>query len=310
MKITTLKTNLLVLTTTVLATLCSCESDNTEVTENINASNSVQTEKEITLSQEQLTALRRRAINPISDVVTEIKSEVDLELNGVVIDDYFIRYKQLNSWVAKDAEASSGKLWIRENRIAIPGGRRRDITVGLVTKGASDEALPPKLVNAIKTAIQRYNALNMRKLRFTTIVEGDFLEISNSGTDIKIYIGNTSGSAALAFFPFNGNPGNRMIIREGLSDDLSQAQLTVIAQHEFGHNLGLRHSDFRNRRSCPAGSKDRFVEPDSNSEPIPGTNASGTSTLSIMRACNPTIYNDFQADDRNSLRRAYNGDDF
>jgi hypothetical protein len=312
MKNTHLKTPLLVLMTTILIAMCSCDSNDTDMTENANTANLGETRKTVTLSKDQMSALRRRAIIPLENTVTEIVSTSDPIVNGIAVDDYFITYELLNDWIVKDAETSSAKLWIREERVSFPARGRRNLVIGLLTDTVdSEDALTSKQVNAVRTAVQRYNALNMEKLRYVTVMEGSLADLINGDADTIIepmdLLNSNRPQSALGFFPTRGNPGSRVLL-DPTTDNLNQNALTVIIQHELGHTLGLIHSDFRTRRSCQANQ--RFAESISNIEAIPGTNTTGTSTLSIMRACAPQAFNNFQADDRNSLRRAYGGSSF
>ncbi len=74
MKNTHLKTPLLVLMTTILIAMCSCDSNDTDITESTNTASLRETRKTITLSKDQISALQRRAIIPLENTVTEIVS--------------------------------------------------------------------------------------------------------------------------------------------------------------------------------------------------------------------------------------------
>ena len=54
-------------------------------------------------------------------------------------------------------------------------------------------------------------------------------------------------------FPSNGNPYNQFVFNsnsEATGFLNTEAKIDEIMCHEIGHNIGFRHTDYRNRSSC------------------------------------------------------------
>ena len=299
---TFLKKSFLLFASLLFIGLQSCEKEDldTEVTQA--ALESTYTVMDVELSKDQLAALQRNAVIPETNTVTQVKgNEGGVEFDGIYVHDLYIPYEQLNSWIESDVDNS--RLWITQDRVTFPAQGRRNLTIGLLTESVTGISLNGTQRNAAITAIQRYNALNMNKIRYTSIIQGDIFDVLAADTYIRV--GSTSNNAdGTASFPFSGNPG-RIITLNSRTATFDQNVLTLLVQHEMGHTLGLRHSDFTTRRSCGQSG-----ESSSGAEVIPGTDASGNITNSIMRACGFGIFGNFQSEDINSLRTAYGGTSF
>lgn len=294
------KNYFLVLTTLMLIGLQSCERDDLDteaIEEDVESSSYVLTEVE--LSKEQLAALEINGIIPETTMVTQVKGAIGdlIVYDGILIDDIYMPYKEINEIM--EAGTNNTRLRIRQSRVSFPTNGRRNLSIGIVTQG--EFGLNATQRNAVITAVQRYNALNMNKIRYTSIIEGSLSTAVSA--DTYFIVGSTNNNAdANTSFPFSGNPG-REVRFNPRTRTLSQSTLTLLAQHEMGHSLGLIHSDFRTRRSCGLNSS----ESTSGIELIPGTNSSGNFTTSIMRACGFDLFGNFQSEDINSLRTAYSG---
>jgi hypothetical protein len=98
--------------------------------------------------------------------------------------------------------------------------------------------------NALQSAVNRYNALNLR-LTFQKVATGAAAQITITGI---------SGTGAQAGLPSNGNPYPAISIGTGLQSCGANTAITVIA-HEIGHCIGFKHTDWFSLASCtPPGS--------------------------------------------------------
>ena len=95
-------------------------------------------------------------------------------------------------------------------------------------------------------------------------------------------------------------PGKRIDIDRS-SFNGTDDRLEQIFTHEIGHNLGLRHSDWNNRRSCGGGGESTAY----GAVHIAGT-PTGFDAKSVMNACIPDNGSgEFSYYDRVALRRLY-----
>lgn len=261
----------------------------------------------VTLTDEQRSAIESQSMYIDSNQVPEVSTVFrDKIYEGITVGDIFISYEELDKWVR--ANNSNSKLFIRESRVETNG--RRTLNIGIVTSG--NASVSPTIKNGAITAVQRYKSLNTVELdfTFTTGALGDLSDpdIIIFRDDNNSFIGDT-GFTAIAQFPSNGNPGGLIAINRDFADnpDFPQSVWTVLMQHEIGHAIGLRHSDFKNQISCGPFQDEGILA----SEQIPGSNATGKNRNSLMRACNIAFsISDFFPSDRTSIRRAYNGVDF
>jgi hypothetical protein len=139
---------------------------------------------------------------------------------------------------------------------------------------------------ATDAAIARYNALSL-KLTFQRVSSGG--EIDISGFDQEPY---PDGSILLGVSPQppsdSGNPGASVQINTNpyaLPGSANVGYVTSVIQHEMGHSIGFRHTDYATRSSC--GDYDPESDPGIGNVLIPGT-PSGFDNESLMLACNNT----------------------
>lgn len=96
--------------------------------------------------------------------------------------------------------------------------------------------------NAIRDAIREWNSITDCKVNLIYIPHSPFSQIN-----ILLQAGTLgSGICGLGSFPSGGNAGSTITIDLNETQLLDHAQLVFLLIHEFGHNLGLRHSDIVN----------------------------------------------------------------
>ncbi|WP_394972937.1 M57 family metalloprotease [uncultured Croceitalea sp.] len=261
----------------------------------------------------------------------------DLEPSGgYLIGDYFISNDEMDiysneleelisssknqSSTSKSVQASTQKAFASTARIKLPRKGKRTIKIGFNNLGPS--SLNNTILRGLQQAAQRYNNLNLNKIKFQVIPleERDGFRRLRLGK-IDTYVINDvdfsivpRGSFADAFarFPVNGNPG-RIIGFNPNAAAFTQQEAMILLMHEIGHTIGMAHSDFRTRRSCtgntvpfrnPLGDLAgvRFVD---GVRHIPGTDDTGNFTNSLMRACGFFAFNGFTGEDKRAFRRLY-----
>ena len=176
-------------------------------------------------------------------------------------------------------------------------GTTRVITVLVSNLGTA-------FVSGADLAISRYNALGLRMT---------FLRITSGTPDITILGFNQKargGSITLgsAGFPSAGNPYNT--IKMNTNDQAYGANPDVnyvgsVIQHEMGHCIGMRHTDYMNRSYSCGGTATNEGASTVGAVLIPGT-PSGPDAGSWMLACTgPTNPRTFNANDVVGLRFLY-----
>ena len=183
-------------------------------------------------------------------------------------------------------------------------------TTNLVTVGTTRvitvlvSNLGPAFVSGADLAISRYNALGLR-MTFQRVTSGT-PDITILGFNQKARGGSiTLGSAG---FPSAGNPYNT--IKMNTNDQAYGANPDVnyvgsVIQHEMGHCIGMRHTDYMDRSFSCGGTPTNEGASTIGAILIPGT-PSGPDAGSWMLACTgPTNPRTFNANDAIGLRALY-----
>lgn len=156
-------------------------------------------------------------------------------------------------------------------------------------------------VEATDIAIARYNALHLQ-LAFTRITTGTpdivISGINQPATNGTIMLGNSG-------FPANGKPYSSIILNTnrlafGLKADA--VYVGSVIQHEIGHCIGFRHTDFKDRGfscggySASESSSDAILIGGTPADPDPG---------SWMLACANGVDRSFNFNDLTALNFLY-----
>lgn len=110
-----------------------------------------------------------------------------------------------------------------------------------ISDSFSNSGLDKEWRDAINRAIQIWSSTES-SIRITLVNTSDY----------DILIGkyyNTLSSKVIAHgeFPRNGKPGSMIEINYSFNKTLSSSEKTFTMVHEFGHNLGFRHTDWRTK---------------------------------------------------------------
>jgi hypothetical protein len=244
--------------------------------------------------QEQRETVSQEVLNKIKNLGFSTEQVVARDGGYIVEGDIFLGPENLDDVSASPtlriAEVEQYRTYNLVTRLP------RTITISVSGLGSA-------YVQGTDLAIARYNAENLQ-IRFQRV---------SSGGDIRIegfYEGPSGGFITLgsAGFPTsNGNPYNR--IRMNTHPQAYGANPNVnyvgsVIQHEIGHCIGFRHTDYMNRAfSCGVGGNEGgTVSP--GAIRIPGT-PSGPDSGSWMLACSNGGNRTFNANDRIALNYLY-----
>lgn len=206
--------------------------------------------------------------------------------NGYIVEgDIFLTEKSLND-VANSTLLSIGKTeqYRTNNRVT---GLPRVITVSVTN-------LSQTFIDATDIAISRYNGLNLR-ITFQRVSSGGNINI------IGFYKGpnadNTITLGSAGFPDSNGNPYNEIQLNTYYYNNFFDVNLLASTiQHEIGHTIGLRHTDYTTRGSCPYANQGDEGQTDDGAIHIPGT-PYNTDTESLMLACSNGTDRSFNPND-------------
>jgi Dual-action HEIGH metallo-peptidase len=115
------------------------------------------------------------------------------------------------------------------------------------TISISGELLGNKMDASLDTMINRYNKLNLN-LKFRRVASDGYIKLYPKYD----FAGTTLASAG--FPDAEGNPYRSVLVNMNVLKSLSIQAWGVVMQHEVGHCIGFRHTDYMNRAySCGSG---------------------------------------------------------
>lgn len=165
--------------------------------------------------------------------------------------------------------------------------------------------LPAVYSTAVNTMISRYNALGLRITlqRATTGTTGNINVVGfNQGPSGGYITLGSSGFPTSSGQPFNQIRMNTNAAAYGTNPN--QLYLASVLQHEVGHCIGLRHTDYANRAYSCGGTAVNEGASNVGAILIPGT-PSGPNAGSYMLACSSGGNATFNANDIIALNYIY-----
>jgi hypothetical protein len=165
--------------------------------------------------------------------------------------------------------------------------------------------LPTVYATATANAVARYNALNLT-IKFQVVSSGGAIQIIgfNEGPSGGFITLGSSGFPTSSGNPFNQIQMNTNPAAYGTNPNLGY--LTSVIQHEMGHCIGMRHTDYFNRNlSCGTGGGGNEGTAGVGAVHIPGTPTTTFDAASWMLACSSGTDRTFNANDKIALNYLY-----
>ena len=157
--------------------------------------------------------------------------------------------------------------------------------------------------NATDSLISRYNALGLR-VTFRRVASGgnvDIIGFDQGPSGGYITLGS-SGFPTSAGQPYNQIKMNTNV--QAYGSNPNQGYITSVLQHEMGHCIGFRHTDYFNRALSCGGQKSNERAGSIGAVLIPGT-PSGFDSESFMLACSAGTDRTFNPNDVVALNYLY-----
>ncbi|MDN5284918.1 MAG: protease [Mucilaginibacter sp.] len=163
--------------------------------------------------------------------------------------------------------------------------------------------LPTVFATATANAIARYNALNLT-ITFQVVSSGGNIQIIgfNEGPSGGYITLGSSGFPTSAGNPYNQIQMNTNAAAYGTNPDLGY--VTSVIQHEIGHCIGFRHTDYFNRAFSCGGTATNEGSAGIGAINIPGT-PTAADAASWMLACSNGSDRTFNANDKIALNYLY-----
>ncbi|MCX4243467.1 M57 family metalloprotease [Paraliomyxa miuraensis] len=144
------------------------------------------------------------------------------------------------------------------------------------------------MLQALDVAIQHYNEQN---LQFTMARDGAGCTAGNNGTlnaatKTWTLAGNLDNSGGgVAGFPAGGMPYTTINVDQGLAADYGVPVATHVIQHELGHCIGFRHTDYYDRSISCGGFAQNEGDGGVGAIHIAGTPTTAVINGSVMNSC-------------------------
>ena len=157
--------------------------------------------------------------------------------------------------------------------------------------------------NATDALISRYNALGLR-VTFQRVASGGNVNIVgfNQGPSGGYITLGSSGFPSRKGDPYSQIKMNTNVYAYGSNPN--QGYITSVLQHEMGHCIGFRHTDYFNRSLSCGGAASNEGASNIGAILIPGT-PSGFDAESFMLSCSAGTDRTFNANDKIALNYLY-----
>jgi hypothetical protein len=164
--------------------------------------------------------------------------------------------------------------------------------------------LPTVFATATANAVARYNALNLT-ITFQVVSSGGNIQIIgfNEGPSGGYITLGSSGFPTSSGNPYNQIQMNTNAAAYGTNPDLGY--VTSVIQHEIGHCIGFRHTDYFNRALSCGGTKTNEGTAGIGAVHIPGTPTKTFDAGSWMLSCSSGSDRTFNANDKIALNYLY-----
>ncbi|NSL87871.1 M57 family metalloprotease [Chitinophaga solisilvae] len=172
---------------------------------------------------------------------------------------------------------------------AIVTGLPKTITVSV--SGFSS----PMFAQAAQQAVAAYNALGLR-LRFQYVTGSASINITAQCL--------SGGVLGYGGFPSGGNPYPSIVLNSCSSYFNTVCKIKKVMEHEIGHCIGFRHTDWMNRAYSCGGTPTNEGTAGVGAVQIPGT-PSSPDAGSWMLACASSACTSFNSNDITALRYLY-----
>lgn len=236
-----------------------------------------------------------------ADVLQEIKDHGFSTANVVKVDEGYLVESDIILTPAYLGKSNSGRLLRTANAeqyrtTELVRSLPRNIKIKVSDLGAS-------YVQGADIAIARYNAQGLQ-LTFTRITTG------SADINITGFVQGPSGgfiTLATSGFPSGGNPYNSIKVnthRLAYGTSPNATFIGSVLQHEIGHCIGFRHTDYMNRSYSCGGSAVNEGASTMGAILIDGTPA-GPDPNSWMLACSNGTDRTFNANDLIALNFLY-----
>lgn len=166
--------------------------------------------------------------------------------------------------------------------------------------------LPTVYSTATNAAIARYNALPNHRLTFQRITSGtgniDIVGFNEGPSGGYIVLGSSG------FPTSSGNPYNQVKLNTNpaaYGSNPNVDYVTSVIQHEVGHCIGFRHTDYFNRALSCGGSKTNEGKSTVGAVHIPGTPGKQFDPESFMLSCSNGGNRTFNANDKIAMDYLY-----